>query len=105
MRKSARDRIHLTVILLAAFCLPYAMFSAMEKTDAPAPLPEAREISYTLREFNGSLAVFREDGREPFELYDVPVDHLPESDRIQLREGITASGDEELRRLLEDFTS
>jgi hypothetical protein len=88
-------------IVLAAFCLPYAALSVpAQKSQKPL-----QEIRYTLREYNGELALFREDEPVPCALYDVPVDLLPEVDRVQLRSGISVSGDDELRRMLEDYTS
>ena len=60
--------------------------------------------SYTLREFNGRLAVFRGSEDEPSEVFDIFVQSLPDDDRAALAEGITVSSPEELRKLLEDYT-
>ncbi|MDR1805285.1 MAG: hypothetical protein LBQ80_00735 [Clostridium sp.] len=92
-----RSFVRGSVIVLAAFCLPYAVLSGQK----PAEPQVAR---YVLREYNGGLAVFTEQGGEPLEKYDVPVDSLPELDRELLREGLWANGREELRRLVEDYT-
>ena len=43
--------------------------------------------------------------RTPYELLDEPLNLLSEYDREQLEQGITASSEGELRRLLEDFFS
>ncbi|MDR0884677.1 MAG: hypothetical protein LBN05_08780 [Oscillospiraceae bacterium] len=92
--------IRRTVILLAAFALPYITFSALAPTPTPPPEPQ-----YTLRAYAGELALFLEGDEEPIEQYDVPVDTLPDADRALLDAGITVTGDAALQELLEDYTS
>jgi len=101
---SLRDWIRRTAIVLTAFCLPYTLVSA-SANENPQPQLMSSEHRYLLREYDGELAVFRENETEPWKLYSVAVNSLPESDRILLRNGIPVSGEEELRRLLEDYTS
>ncbi|MDR3345217.1 MAG: hypothetical protein LBT21_06490 [Oscillospiraceae bacterium] len=96
---SLRDWIRRTAIVLTAFCLPYAAFSAPARSEPPG------EIRYTLREYSGELAVFRDDEATPWALYEVPVDTLPDGDREQLKAGISVIGEEKLRHILEDYTS
>ena len=105
-RTAFKDIVRRTAIVLAAFCLPYTALSASAQVNTQNETsPEPQEIRYLLCEYNGGLAVFRDDEPEPHELYSVAVNTLPEGDRIQLQNGIIVSGDEELRRLLEDYTS
>lgn len=70
--------------------------------------PEAGTTSpaaYRLREYQGKLAVFRAGESEPQQILDLDVSLLPPYDQGQLRAGIAAQGEEELARLLEDYTS
>lgn len=63
---------------------------------------------FLLKEYQGFLAVFEEDISKKMrlkELTDVPVSVLPETERNQLAEGIYVLGEENLVRLLSDFTS
>ncbi|WP_352399087.1 hypothetical protein [Anaerotignum sp.] len=63
---------------------------------------------FLLKEHEGFLAVFVEDIDKKMrlkELTDVPVSVLPETERNQLAEGISVLGEENLVRLLSDFTS
>lgn len=63
---------------------------------------------YLLKEYEGYLSVFVEDIDKKMrlkELTDVPVTVLPEAERQQLVEGIYVLGEENLVRLLSDFTS
>lgn len=60
---------------------------------------------YILREYNGKLAVFNGDDNAPSEIFDVYVNSFGEVDRKALYKGITAYSEEELNRLIEDYTS
>lgn len=63
---------------------------------------------YLLKEHDGYLSIFVEDPDKKMrlkELTEVPVSILPESERIQLQEGIYVLGEENLVMLLSDFTS
>ena len=75
-------------------------------TASTAPTPDAASpAAYTLREYEGKLAVFRGDSRAPYQIYDVSVSTLPEYDRTLLKEGIPADTPAQLDRLIEDYTS
>lgn len=64
--------------------------------------------SYILGISNGYLAVFCErDGKQITltEKTDIPIDILPAAEQQQLREGIRVNGEENLAKLLSDYTS
>lgn len=73
-----------------------------EGTAAPAGESENKMF---LREFDGKLALFVGEGRYPKKVYDLFVRSLPLEDRTRLSAGIEVSSEEELKSLLEDFTS
>ena len=60
---------------------------------------------YLLGCHKGYLALWKEDHPEPFQIYPVKVDALPEQDRDALEKGIRVRSDIELSSLLEDFLS
>lgn len=60
--------------------------------------------TYTLREYEGQIAVFSDDSEMPVKVFDTAVSALPKSDREQLELGITVKTPEELQKLIEDFT-
>ncbi len=63
---------------------------------------------FVLKEYEGYLAVFTEDINKKMklkELTQVPISVLPEPERQQLIEGIYVLGEENLVKLLSDFTS
>lgn len=59
---------------------------------------------YTLKEYNGFLALFTDGNPLPDAVYSVAIASLPEADRKALSDGISVGNEEELQRLLEDFT-
>ena len=69
-----------------------------------APAGESENKMF-LREFDGKLALFVGEGRYPKKVYDLFVRSLPQEDRSRLSAGIEVSSEEELKSLLEDFTS
>ncbi len=60
---------------------------------------------YTLRDFNGKLALFVGDETVPSEIFDVRTQSFGEVDRELLMKGITTDTEEEIRSLVEDYTS
>ena len=79
-----------------------AGFSEGAGSAAPAGKSENKMF---LREFDGKLALFVGEGRYPKKVYDLFVRSLPLEDRTRLSAGIEVSSEEELKSLLEDFTS
>lgn len=59
---------------------------------------------YTVGIYEGYVAVFYEDGRLR-EVTQTPIDSLPEAEQEKLREGISIYGEEDLIKILEDYTS
>lgn len=58
---------------------------------------------YTLREYDGKLAVFSE-GEEPLSILETDIGLFPEKDRTALKEGIGNLTEAELFSLIEDFS-
>lgn len=60
--------------------------------------------TYTVREYEGQIAIFSDDSEIPVKIFDTYVSALPKSDRELLELGITVETPEELQRIIEDFT-
>lgn len=60
---------------------------------------------YLLGSHKGYLALWTQDREEPFQIFPVAVDTLPEADQQALAKGIPARSQIELSSLLEDFLS
>ena len=60
---------------------------------------------FLLGSHKGYLALWKEDSPEPFQIFPVKTESLPEADQDRLSTGIYARSDLELSSLLEDFLS
>lgn len=61
---------------------------------------------YIIKEKDGNVVVFKLDNEGKEVLYDVTsieVQYLPETDLVQLRDGIKVNGVEKLNQIIEDF--
>ena len=63
------------------------------------------ETGYTLKEYNGQLAIYKNDETTPFKVYEIQVNTLPEHDKNNLQNGICVKNENELNQLISDFTS
>ena len=58
---------------------------------------------YILKEMNGVLAIFSDDGTFIRDIKDTNLSTLPEEEKEKLKKGIDAFSKEELTSLIEDF--
>ena len=99
--------------VLTAVSVFMGMFFSQNPDDTPAQSQSSEEIAktivadrvrYTMREFEGKLAVFEEDGTI-YKIYEINVELLPEYDQKLLKNGIRIFTEDELRARVEDYTS
>ncbi len=64
-----------------------------------------KSVYYTVKEYDGHVAIFISDETQPQNIFDSYVSTLPEKDRERLKKGITVSNKEDLQRIIEDYTS
>lgn len=60
---------------------------------------------YVVKNYNGYVAVFKENSNLPVIKTDTPVNSLPYDDQEKLKKGISVKGDISLRKCLEDYCS
>ncbi len=82
----------LVLFLLFRFVLP-----PRERTAPPSP--------YTVKEFEGQVAVFQLDQTFPMQVFDTHISTLPEELQQQVQAGIPVEDETQLSLLLEDLTS
>lgn len=70
-----------------------------------SPTNDVNEEKYTIKEFFGKVAVFEGNSESPVKITDTAVSSLPDYDKKQLKDGVCAYGEKELKRLLEDYCS
>lgn len=74
-------------------------------TESATSADDAGEEKYIVKEFFGKIAVFKGSDETPVEITDTAVSSLPDYDKQQLKEGVYAYSEKELKRLLEDYCS
>ena len=62
-------------------------------------------LMFLLGNHKGYLALWKEDRPEPYQVFPVKIESLPEADQKSLNRGIRARSDLELAGFLEDFLS
>lgn len=62
-------------------------------------------VGYLLKNYNGHIAVFREENKPPIITTDTLVNTLPKNDQKDLEKGVTVKDDTSLRKALEDYCS
>lgn len=72
--------------------------SAEEQTAVPVPL-------YYVRVYNNSLAIYRPDESEPFEITDIHISSLREYDQKLMQSGFPLYSEQDLIMFLEDYGS
>ena len=60
---------------------------------------------YTVTEYQGKIAVFKNSDTVPIDVYDSYVSVLPQHDRELLKNGIRTESTSELQKIIEDYTS
>ncbi len=105
MRKSDTIGIGLAVVVLVLSVSVFFYAIGQSEEVAGAQNSEPITWQYMIREYNGNIAVYENGTDVPFELYEVPVETLPEEDIKSLQNGIQVRTEQELRQLIEDLTS
>lgn len=97
-RKPEQIYIFLACVLISV--LFTGLYFSLEKEESTS---EAKY--WVIKEYEGHPAVFDSLNEKPSEILDINISSLPSSDRILLREGIRVYSENELSRLIEDYSS
>lgn len=58
---------------------------------------------YIVKKYNNQVAIFKEGEETPFEILDININSLPETDQKALEAGISIKDADKLRKLIEDY--
>ena len=109
MEKNKTVWMFLTALVISLVIVGGSMtLSVRHQKSAVQGVPTSQpptDPGYLMRIADGKVGLYRIGSSTPYELLDEPLNLLSEYDREQLEQGITASSEGELRRLLEDFFS
>lgn len=105
MNRTLARRLYL-LIGVAAVSLAAIVVLLLVGAKRPAPQPESSAAAvYILGEWEGKLAVFLPGKENPSQIYEVYITTLPPAEQERLQAGVPVGSEEELGRLLEDYTS
>ena len=108
----------LCVSLVLLFLVSASFFSSISKvkqtneniqvkaTSEYSQIEESKEENnngYIVKKYNGQVAIFKEGESDPFEILDINISSLPESDQKALETGISIKDSDKLRKLIEDY--
>lgn len=101
---------HFKIILFSALCICViaGLFMALNRDIENKVIENPytpRNDYYTVAEYQGKIAVFKNTDTIPLDVYDTYVSEFPEHDRQLLKEGIRADNPGELQKIIEDYTS
>lgn len=97
-----------SLALLSLVTMTISVMNGDEKKETEVINAETivtEEKYYILKEYNGKIASFYYDDEDPIDVFDVSVNSFGEYDKQALYKGIVAYSEEELNRLIEDYTS
>lgn len=111
-------RKHIVYIILASIVLSAVIIiislatsikgqraEAHRKTIETSVAETQEAIGFTLKAYEGELAVFRGSSSTPYRLLGVSMNIMSDYDSEQLQSGIYVKTENELNSLIEDFTS
>ena len=102
----------LSLKFYAAAAATLAIMTASALTSQRAadiiPLPQEQTkppVVYTLRDYQGRIAVYEGENTQPIEVFDIFSNSLPEDEYLKVMAGVPANSESELQRLIEAYTS
>lgn len=89
------------ISVLIAYSINYKTQTSELKTK---PKATVTTIKYTVKEYNGKIAVFENGNTEPLKVMESPyIRDLPKTDQEILSQGIIVYDKTELNKILEDY--
>ncbi len=93
------------VIVSLASSIKVQRAEAYKKSIETQAVETQTAIGFTLKEYNGELAVFRGSSSTPYRMLGVSTGVMSDYDRNQLKAGIYVRTESELNSLIEDYVS
>ena len=93
--------------LLAIFCFNI-LFVSLNNDINRRSLRDDSDIFpdyFTVKEYEGKIAVYKNDEESPYIVYDAYVSLLPQQDVERLKQGIVTDNQTYLQSIIEDYTS
>lgn len=83
----------------------YNNVNSITENDINTTIPIQERSGYMLKIYNNKVGIFRTPSKTPYTYLDIDISYLNDYDRKLLLNGIEVSSEQELKSLIEDFTS
>ncbi len=93
--------------LLSVFCFSI-LFVSLNNDINRRSIRDDSDITpdyFTIKEYDGKIAVYKNEDESPYVVYDSYVSLLPQQDAERLKEGIVTDDKNYLQSVIEDYTS
>lgn len=105
-KKVYRIWLALAAISVIIACFIGINYNIAQTNTKKQDIEAKSQQEYLLKAYQDGIGVYKAGENSPFMTIDVYLNSLPEVDRLELAtSGVKAFGDEELRRLIEDYES
>lgn len=93
-----KNFIRIIVLILGFFSFSFLIASSLS-------LKGETNCAYTICDYNGKIAVFKNGERSPEKVFDVYSSSLPKEEYENILSGIKIKDDDELQELIEAYSS
>ena len=101
------DKVRMVCGVLCAAVLTFAVIlipmTGMGQNPSAEPSSQA-SAGYTVRDYQGKIAVFEGSAQEPSQVLSIETATFPQEDQQLLKVGIHAASKADLQRILEDYS-
>lgn len=100
-----RSKILKLMLILTISVICFFIISAIQGDETHENEAVTAAETYTIKEYDGKVAVFKNQDSAPHIIYDAYISVLPDSDQERLKKGITVDNTADLQKIIEDYTS
>jgi hypothetical protein len=98
-------KIILSVIIFTSLIIITTEYPKTDYKGAKSVTETTVIQNYTLKDYNGYIALFIGDSKKPLKVYEILTSSLPQGDATDLKKGITVHSPKELEEKLSDYLS
>lgn len=92
------------IIILCTISVLYNIFKIKQTSVATKEITENANYEYTVKDYKGRIAIFKYGKELPLEIFDIYTESLPKIDSIRIKEGINIADENELQKIIEEYT-
>lgn len=92
------------IIILCTISVIYNIFKIKQTSVATKEITENANYEYTVKDYKGRIAIFKYGKELPLEIFDIYTESLPKIDSTRIKEGINIADENELQKIIEEYT-